>query len=137
MPRRDPGSCPSPGGCSRETRRGSSWALEVLSLLELWPALAEGAGRDGRQVAGARPLSEEERKPSQPAVPDEGPLSDAAECRAEAEERGRRHDPPGKPEDHPFGPRRDLLPVELHAEIHQHPRDVDAHRANVLTRAAE
>src|SRR4029450_9538200 len=47
------------------------------------------------------------------------------------------HGPAREAEDHSLAPRRDLLPVQTLAELHEHARNVDAHGADILARAAE
>src|SRR5262249_5959481 len=130
-PRRGHASWPSRAGGCRGTPPAWSRPLEVL------PALAERAGRHGRQVSRTRPLTAEEREAAAPAMADEGPRGQPGEPRPEAEDGRRGHGPSSEAEDHALAPRRDLLAVHVLAELHEHARDVDAHGADVLAGAAE
>src|SRR6185503_14722747 len=124
-------SSPSRRGRGPGTPPGWSW------LLELPPALREGPGRHRGKIPCRRPLAEEEREPAQPARAKEWPLEHPPQPRAEPEERGRLHAAAGRAKDHALAPGRDAAPVEPLAELHQHARDIDAHRAHVLAGAAE
>src|SRR5207253_5636598 len=107
------------------------------SALELRPALLERARGHGRQVARLRPPAEEERQGPDAALSNEWTLQDAADAGPEAIERGMHQQARERPEQDTLGPRRDVLLVDLAAELDQHPGNVDADGAGVGARAAE
>src|SRR5256884_393826 len=107
------------------------------SALELRPALLERARGHGRQVARLRPPAEEERQGPDAALSNEWTLQDAADASPEAIERGTRQQACERLEQDTLGPRRDVLLVDLAAELDQHPGNVDADGAGVGARAAE